>query len=302
MARLIPKIDPSEIENPGERMVAKALVNQLASRVEVFHSFNWLGANKRGTLFEGECDFVVLDLNNGMLFVEVKGGSLEFDPVSMEWLRVLPNGERRVIVKDPFMQVRKSMHEIMERVKKELTFEENQMPFTFGYAVAFPDCHYTGALPASISPDLVLDALKCQDLQASVQRVFDRFRQQTQPEFIQARSLHEGFAKAGKQVREWCMPGAGGLRTSQVAVLASGSSEQEWPSDFQPVLATRNFNQWRKNKGVLLSSWSRFKGLEADAIVVLETPFPDGGRENVNRYVARSRAKHLLTVIQVEEA
>ncbi|MCX5971822.1 MAG: hypothetical protein NTV14_10045 [Coprothermobacterota bacterium] len=87
---------------------------------------------------------------------------------------------------------------------------------------------------------------------------------------------------------------------SQVAVLTPGSSEQEWPQDFQTVPATRNFNQWRKNKGVLLSSCSRFKSLEADAIVVLETPFPDSGRENVNRYVARSRAKHLLTVIQVE--
>ncbi len=120
-----------------------------------------------------------------------------------------------------------------------------------------------------------------------------------QPEILQARTLRDGFAKAGKQVREWCMSGAGGLRTSQVAVLASGSSEHAWPSDFQPVPVTRNFNQWRKNKGVLLSSWSRFKGLEADAIVVLETPVADGGRENVNRYVARSRAKHLLTVIQV---
>jgi hypothetical protein len=118
MARLIPKIDPSEIENPGERMVAKALVSQLASRIEVFHSFNWLGANKRGTLFEGECDFVVLDPSNGMLFVEVKGGSLEFDPASMEWLRVHPSGERRVIIKDPFLQVRKSMHEMSRRLPR----------------------------------------------------------------------------------------------------------------------------------------------------------------------------------------
>jgi hypothetical protein len=38
MARLFPKIDPSEIDNPGERKVAEALVGQLASRVEVFHT------------------------------------------------------------------------------------------------------------------------------------------------------------------------------------------------------------------------------------------------------------------------
>ena len=65
---------------------------------------------------------------------------------------------------------------------------------------------------------------------------------------------------------------------------------------------TRNFDQWRKNKGVLLASWSRFNGLEADAIVTIEIPGIDDGRENANRYVAHSRAKHLRTVIQVESA
>ena len=42
MARLIPRIDPSDIINSGERKVAEALVSQLPNDVEVFHSFNWL--------------------------------------------------------------------------------------------------------------------------------------------------------------------------------------------------------------------------------------------------------------------
>ena len=63
---------------------------------------------------------------------------------------------------------------------------------------------------------------------------------------------------------------------------------------------TKDFDAWRKGKGVLITSWARFKGLEADAIVILEMPAPDSDQERANRYVARSRAKHLLTVIQVE--
>ena len=39
---------------------------------------------------------------------------------------------------------------------------------------------------------------------------------------------------------------------------------------------------------------------DADAIVTIETSVRDDARERVNRYVAR--AKHLLTVIGVEEA
>lgn len=94
------------------------------------------------------------------------------------------------------------------------------------------------------------------------------------------------------------MPNAGGLNPSQVAVLAPGDSERQWPEDFQTVPITRDFDAWSRRKGVLLASWSRFKGLEADAIVIIETPSDDDARERANRYVARSRAKHLLTVIQ----
>ena len=51
---------------------------------------------------------------------------------------------------------------------------------------------------------------------------------------------------------------------------------------------------------MLNASWHRFKGLEADAIVTIGTPVRDDARERANRYVARSRAKHLLTVIEVQ--
>ena len=55
MARLIPKIEPSEILNTGERKIAEALVQQLPSKVEVFHSFQWLSQEK-DRLREGEAD------------------------------------------------------------------------------------------------------------------------------------------------------------------------------------------------------------------------------------------------------
>ena len=51
----------------------------------------------------------------------------------------------------------------------------------------------------------------------------------------------------------------------------------------------------------MITSWKRFKGLEADAVVTIEKPAKtgDNAKANANRYVARSRAKHLLTVIEV---
>jgi DNA helicase IV len=49
----------------------------------------------------------------------------------------------------------------------------------------------------------------------------------------------------------------------------------------------------------LTTSWARFKGLEADAIVIVEMMAQDSAQERANRYVAESRAKQLLTVVQV---
>ncbi len=553
MARLIPKIDPSEIENPGERRFAKALVEELPKKVWIFHSFNWLGENLGGKLLEGECDFVVLDPDNGMLFIEVKGGSLEFDPQEMEWLRVNSMGQRRVINKNPFDQVRRNMHEIENRVKKNLLPDSQETKFTCGYAVAFPDCNYKGVLPADIVPELVLDMAKCRDLKRSIQTVFDRFRRRyhvlsaeeitaikealypkfsilpvlwrkvedqeerlkrltseqerlldflsshskaairgvagsgktilalakaqgmarngmktlflcynsplrdwlreaipdtfsdnlvienyhslvanwckkagidhkpgakseknvfwtdiapehlmqacdilgpenkfdavivdegqdfydlwwtsldgvfrdpnnkgcyyvfydpnqnlfvenpsiprelgdpfelptncrntvriaehcadlvnqsnkvkegapigDKPAILEAKSISDGFKQAGKIVKDWCIAIHGGLKQSQIAVLAPGFSEREWPKDFHSLPVTLDFDKWRNNEGVLISSWGRFKGLETDAAVIIETPMADVELENANRYVAHSRAKHLLTVIQVQ--
>ncbi|WP_428101270.1 hypothetical protein [Candidatus Rariloculus sp.] len=54
MAKLFPALDPAEINNPGERTVARALVERLPNRVEVFHGFNWLSRTRAGTIMEGE--------------------------------------------------------------------------------------------------------------------------------------------------------------------------------------------------------------------------------------------------------
>jgi hypothetical protein len=477
----------------------------------------------------------------------------EFDPDRMEWRRVLPNGEGRSLGKDPFEQARQSMHEIVDRIRGVTPGKPEQLPFTYGYAVAFPDCRYSGSLPASIAPDQVLDASKCSDLAQSIERVLSRFRRTGHvelsprevrgvrealypryalmpviwrkvedqeerlcrltleqqklldflgnhtkaairgvagsgktilalakaqdmarrgrrtlflcynrplkdwliqaipesfrndlvidtyhglvedlcrkagvafrpgasagntdfwkdvaperlmqacellgpeakfeavivdegqdfhdlwwtslesvfrdpgakgcyyaffdpnqniyvespaipgelgppfelpvncrntvriaehcaglvnqsnkvrdgapigdaPEFAKAANIRDAFQLVGKRVREWCMPNAGGLKRHQVAVLAPGNTERDWPSDFQTVPLTRDMDAWRNGKGVLIASWARFKGLEADAIVIVETPVADSDKERHNRYVARSRAKHLLYVVQV---
>ena len=86
---------------------------------------------------EGECDFVLLDANHGLLFVEVKGGSLLFD--GRQWVRIV-RGEERLLNKDPFAQAQRGMHNIVGLVKDQFGRAGGNLPFTYSFAVAFPDC------------------------------------------------------------------------------------------------------------------------------------------------------------------
>jgi hypothetical protein len=101
MARLFPVANSSEIELDPERRVAEALCAQLPKNVAVFHSYPWLRPERdlrRTVLREGEADFVVVHPRYGFLVIEVKGGRLDFDPATQEWIR---DGGRHQ-VKDPF--------------------------------------------------------------------------------------------------------------------------------------------------------------------------------------------------------
>ena len=125
MAKLIPTIDPSEIENPGERKIAIALIEQLPAKVEVFHSFQWIslkahkiGRTEKLKYQQGECDFVVLNPEFGILFIEVKGGSLKYNPEEYQWFRE-NKGKLTTLNKDPFDQVRNNMYALLEHVKRE---------------------------------------------------------------------------------------------------------------------------------------------------------------------------------------
>jgi hypothetical protein len=67
------------------------------------------------------------------------------------------------------------MHDIMGLVKRRLPHVDGDRPFTYGFAVAFPDCRVSGTLPPSIQPELILDAVKLRDVPEAVRRIFASF-------------------------------------------------------------------------------------------------------------------------------
>ncbi len=170
MATLIPSIDPSQIENDGESRVATKLMEALDSSVEVFHSIGWNRRDKYDRLKQGECDFVIVSPKYGILFLEVKGGNVQFNPDLNSWVRVGYGGLNTKLPKNPFDQARDNMYQLVGAIKESLGLMH--LNFVYGFAVVFPHYRFDGQTPAVIDPKLILDAPKLENLEESIQSIY----------------------------------------------------------------------------------------------------------------------------------
>jgi hypothetical protein len=102
---------------------------------------------------------------------------------------------------------------------------------------------------------------------------------------------------AEKQVKTWLHDG---LKPNQIAVVTAKRPEAgclHGKANLAGVPLTENLAQWRAGKAILVSTVGKFKGLEADAMVLTDVPPVGPNFRKEHLYVAYSRAKHLLTVV-----
>lgn len=124
------------------------------------------------------------------------------------------------------------------------------------------------------------------------------------PVLIHAAAPKEQLAAVTKQVSEW-MSKSGNLRSDQIAVVTRGKIDNSSIAGQQVIggipVVTR-LDDWKNGKGILVTSLYRFKGLEADALILVDVETPDpnapaSGFRPEHFYVGCSRAKHLLTIV-----
>ena len=120
MARIIPKVDVASIVNGGERIIATELVRQLPESCLVYHSYPWLHLtrsdySRKQFLQPGETDFIVVDPDHGLLVLEVKGGTIEYDPLTHVFFRVHDRGGREQI-QNPFEQAARNLYAIRDMI------------------------------------------------------------------------------------------------------------------------------------------------------------------------------------------
>ncbi|TWT80638.1 DNA helicase IV [Planctomycetes bacterium CA13] len=177
MAIMRPDIDPDDIPYDSERIVYRALKEQLGNDFVVLHSYPWLRPDRDGALREGEADFIVLHQNKGMLVLEVKGGELRYQ--NAIWQRKKKHGYEPIT--DPFKQARASMHYLVDRIEKQTTGDVCGHHYSYGHAVVFPHDNYTGAIPPGAEESLILSRRQMETMDVAIEKAMASWPQRETP-------------------------------------------------------------------------------------------------------------------------
>lgn len=152
MARILPDVDPAQLENTSEEPVYIALRDQLGADYVVLHSYPWLRPWRGDALAEGEADFVVVHPERGVLVLEVKGGEVHHD--GYRWFRDSASGPKEF--KDPFKQAQRNMHALLDIIRERSGGKVRREDLAHCYAVVFPHLDYTGAPPPHADKAIII--------------------------------------------------------------------------------------------------------------------------------------------------
>ena len=143
MAHMYPDVSPLDIEAYGERHLYQCLRDRLGADWHVIHSLPYtdpLGHR----LHQGECDFLLLHPDHGLLVVETKSGFPRYDRHTGTWQY---EETREPMRRSPVEQVQRATRSIVRILGDRLPAWRDRPP-RYGHAVAFPDARAVmGALP-----------------------------------------------------------------------------------------------------------------------------------------------------------
>ena len=176
MAKMYPPLENAAIDDHiavrSEAYVYRKLA-EMDDAFHVYHSIRYLDFSPRSGKPEGECDFVLLHRQLGLLILEVKGGR-----ITCENGRWYTSGRRGKWEIKPYEQARTNEHVIVDTKLKERGVHER---FPYGYAVCFPNSEIptgSSSLQDSTleSKDVTLGGSDLRDVEAAVRGVMGKWR------------------------------------------------------------------------------------------------------------------------------
>lgn len=173
MAKMVPTKMP-ENRPKSERKMFRILQEGLPENFTIFYSLVHNFFREEDSLEEGELDFLIIHREHGFLAIEVKGGEdIRYLPKRKKWLSK-PRGGREQEISDPFKQVTRNIHNLVDEIAKRGIVEGvgRAFPFPFGFAVAFPDASVrTKEFPPNIKRELIIDMEDLGDISERIQSI-----------------------------------------------------------------------------------------------------------------------------------
>jgi len=166
---MIPPNFDEATTSDAEQLLYYRLQNHLEDDWTVIHSLPWID-DSRPRLREGECDFLLLHPLHGLLVLEAKSGTPQYDGRTGQWH--YDDGKH---VTDPIQQARSGMHTLVDKLKSQAPrWRESGLPY--GYAVAFPDARcIKGGVRPDMNADLIMLEPDLEQVQAKVITLLGRF-------------------------------------------------------------------------------------------------------------------------------
>ncbi|WP_062348213.1 NERD domain-containing protein [Novosphingobium sp. CCH12-A3] len=123
MARMYPGTLPEHVlKNPklsSEIKVYNTIRDKVPADYRCYYSRSWHEADGYGGEFDGEADFIVSHRENGLLFLEVKGGRVSCRESDNQWLTT-DRDDFTFKITSPVTQAMKSKHHFLRRLKERL--------------------------------------------------------------------------------------------------------------------------------------------------------------------------------------
>jgi hypothetical protein len=151
--REIPSWVAEDERRSAEVRVFKKLEEVLDNSWIIYYSRPWWGLNLSGGEIDGEADFIISHSENGMLFLEVKGGRISYEPESSNWYSTDRLNIRHRI-KNPVEQAKTCRYRFFEKLKDQKSWPKDRIRMRYGViftdTVAPTDSVYLGGYEPSL--------------------------------------------------------------------------------------------------------------------------------------------------------
>ena len=170
MAIMHPAPDNVVFSNPySERKVYEEFQRQLNDHIHVFYSLQWIVPKEKGKDLIGEADFIIVDPDNGILVVEVKGGHKIFVDGPRWTIQDSPDPMDRHDTKNPYDQARKSRFALKELYESSTN---RKLQCAYGSIVVFPFYDVNSSISREYTENNTITYSKMDSLQKWINTAF----------------------------------------------------------------------------------------------------------------------------------